>query len=376
VLCHQAGLEVRGFSKVLLVVGAAAIQAVLPYFGHGTMVRVLRRLVVPFCLLYLGVALLASSHANLRYPGAGWSNWELSLAGLAFVIALSGLGWTENGNDYTRYVPADARPLALVGWIFVATAIPEIVVMILGAMTFTFLGTASAGAVWNGANPFLAFEHASVVPGWFVSVFLVFALLQLFAINSLDLYSSGVSLQAMGLRLRRYQAVLLDSVLAGALTLWCVFASTFSLYMKEFVGVIIVWIAPWFGIFICDFLLRRRRYEPIDLQRDDRGGRYFGSTGVSFSAVVAFGSGIVAAITGFSKAPPPVNFPFHWMTPIANHFGGSCAGPLVHGTCSAGWFGGADLSIPLGIGVAALVYLALEQLSGRVAGQREVDAPR
>ena len=37
---------------------------------------------------------------------------------------------------------------------------------------------------------------------------------------------------------------MLDSILACGLTIWAMFQSTFSLYMKEFVGVIIVWIAP------------------------------------------------------------------------------------------------------------------------------------
>ncbi len=61
-------------------------------------------------------------------------------------------------------------------------------------------------------------------------LFLIFAIVQLFGINSLDLYSSGVSLQAMGLSLKRYQAVVLDSILACGLTLWAEFQSTFSLY--------------------------------------------------------------------------------------------------------------------------------------------------
>jgi hypothetical protein len=78
---------------------------------------------------------------------------------------------------------------------------------------------------------------------------------------------------------------------------------------------------------------------------------------------------MVCATIAFSKAPPPVNFPFHWMTPISNHYGGACAGNLVHGVCTAGWYGGADFSVPTGIIVAALVYFGLEKITGNVAGQ-------
>jgi hypothetical protein len=142
-------------------------------------------------------------------------------------------------------------------------------------------------------------------------------------------------------------------MLACGLTIWAMFQSTFSLYMKEFVGVIIVWIAPWFGIYSWT------GSAPVPLQRGratahDKGGIYFVQAGgVNWNSIVAFVVGMVCATIAFSKAPPPVNFPFHWMTPISNHYGGACAGNLVHGVCTAGWYGGADFSVPTGIIVAA-----------------------
>jgi purine-cytosine permease-like protein len=256
--------------------------------------------------------------------------------------------------------------------VFVATALPEIVMMTIGAQTFTFLSSLS---VWNGTNPFLAFEHQHVIPSWFVVVFLIFAIVQLFGINSLDLYSSGVSLQSMGLRLKRYQAVVLDSFIACGLTIYATFASTFSTYMKEFVGVIILWIAPWFGIFITDWLLRRYRYNAAELQRTDKGGLYFGGkSGVNWNAIVAFVVGVVTATLAFSKAPPPVGFPLHWMTPISNHYDAFyCTGTKAADCGVAGWFGGADFSIPTGIILAGLVYFILDRVTGYTAKQAAME---
>ncbi len=71
------------------------------------------------------------AHLNTVAHGAGWQTY---MAGLAFTIALSGLGWTECGNDYTRYCPPDASKKGLVGWIFLGTAVPEILIMTLGAV--------------------------------------------------------------------------------------------------------------------------------------------------------------------------------------------------------------------------------------------------
>ncbi len=369
VLCQMAGIHVSSPLKVVFIILAAAIQAVMPYLGHATMVKVLRALIIPFGAIFVVLAIYDIRHGSASDKGF-LGGWQLYSAGLAFVFALSGLGWTECGNDYTRYVPRNARKGAIVGWIFLGTAIPEILMMILGALTFTFL---SNSAVWNGANPFEAFRSQHFIPSWIVVLFMLFAIVQLFGINSLDLYSSGVSLQAMGLRLKRYQAVVLDSFIACGLTIWAEFQSTFSLYMKEFVGVIILWIAPWFGIYIMDWLMRKYRYNAAELQRTDKDGLYFvGSTGINWNAIIAFVTGVVTATLAFSKAPPPVGFPFHWMTPVSNHFNAFyCAGTKAANCGPAGWFGGADFSVPTGIIVAGLVYFLLEKATGNVAKQVE-----
>ncbi len=114
----------------------------------------------------------------------------------------------------------------------------------------------------TSANAFLPFVHQSVIPAWFVVVFLLFAMVQLFAINSLDLYSSGVTLQALGVHVKRYQAVIIDSVICLGVTVYAIFDSSFSTYLKDFVDVVIVWIAPWVAIYLVDWGLRRWRYVP------------------------------------------------------------------------------------------------------------------
>ena len=346
VLIELAGWHVNSATKVILVILAAAIQAVMPYLGHATMVKVLRFLIVPFIAIFALLAVYAIQHGTAA-PAQSWGHgWQIYTAGLAFTFALSGLGWTECGNDYTRYLPRDAKKSSIVGWLFLATAVPEIVVMTLGAAVFTFipkLGTSS--------NPFEAMRGQHFIPNWAVVIFLLFAVVQLFGINSLDLYSSGVSLQSLGIRLKRYQAVVMDSIIAGLLTLWAVFQSTFNLYMGEFVAVIIVWIAPWFGILIADWMMRRFRYNAAELQKTDSSSLYFvGRLGISWTSIVAFIVGLVASTMCFSKAPN-YNFPLHWMTPISNHYSG------------------ADFSVPVGVLVGALVYFLLDKVTGQVAKQ-------
>ena len=51
---------------------------------------------------------------------------------------------------------------------------------------------------------------------WFVWPYLIFIIVQLFAINSIDLYSSGLTLQAIFPAIKRWQCVLLDTTVAAA----------------------------------------------------------------------------------------------------------------------------------------------------------------
>ena len=170
---------------------------------------------------------------------------------------------------------------AIVGWMFVGTALPEIALMTLGAAVFSFVGTGDARG--TGVDPFGAFLDQHALPGWFVVVFMVFVVVQLFGINSLDLYSSGVTLQAMGLRIRRYHAVLLDSAICLGITVYAVFNSQFSTLLKDFVAIVIVWIAPWCGIFLADWLLREAATTPSGSRTRPPSSPYWSARGVSLA---------------------------------------------------------------------------------------------
>ncbi|MGH9018304.1 MAG: cytosine permease, partial [Acidimicrobiales bacterium] len=248
------------------------------------------------------------------------------------------LGWAECGNDFSRYLPRQASKKAIVGWVFLGTAVPEILVMTLGAVVGTFLTS-----VGTSANAFLPFARQSFIPAWFVVVFLVFAMVQLFAINSLDLYSSGVTLQALGLHVKRYQAVLIDSAIGLGVTVYAVFDSSFSTYLKDFVDIVIVWIAPWLAIYLVDWGLRRWRYVPAELQRTERGGLYWSNGGVHWPAIVAQLVGMVASLSALSA---PFSIP-HWLNEITVHSGG------------------ADFSVFTGIAAAAIVYAVLAWMGVR-----------
>ena len=122
--------------------------------------------------------------------------------------------------------------------------------------------------------------------------FLIFAILQLLAINTVDLYSSGVTLQALGVPVKRWGAVIIDSVVCGVVVGIIVFHGNFYNDFAGFLLYIIVWLSAWFGVFITDYVLRRRRYDPASLAAE-RGGLYWRNGGVHWPAIIALAAGMV-----------------------------------------------------------------------------------
>jgi nucleobase:cation symporter-1, NCS1 family len=347
VLMIKAGYLPGDPAKVVLVIIAVLIQGILPFLGHAAILKTLRWLVLPFVILFAVLLGFSVPHANLHVVKTS-GDWQAFMEAIAFTIALSGLGWTENGNDYTRYCPTDTSKKAIVGWVFLGTAVPEILIMTLGAYVGTFvlkIGTGSGGL--------LPFAHTNAIPAWFVVVFLLFAIVQIFGINSLDMYSSGVTLQAIGVPVKRYQAVLVDCVIAFGVTMYAIFSASFTQYLSDFVDIVIIWIAPWSAIFLVDWALRRYRYVPSELQKTGRDSLYWRRGGVHWPAWVAQLFGMCAAISALSAT-------FHlptWLNEVTSHTRD------VYGF-------GADFSIFMGMGVGALVYLVLA-LSGV---RKEADA--
>ena len=107
VLSIKAGFSPGDPAKVIFVILAVLIQGVLPFLGHATMVKTLRWLTIPFIVLFAVLLGFALPHATANGVHHG-ADWQTYMEGLAFTITLSGLGWTECGNDYTRYCPPTA----------------------------------------------------------------------------------------------------------------------------------------------------------------------------------------------------------------------------------------------------------------------------
>jgi len=330
------GVALNGPTKVVVIIIAAAAQMVVPLLSHATISRVLRYLAYVFIVFFAVLAGFIFSRLHLSTFHATPVSFPVWTTALVLIISVGGLGWTENGNDYSRYLPPETRPARTFWAATLGGAVPSILLELLGVFAFT-ITTKKVGIAQIGVP--------ESFPGWFVTPFLIFAIFQLLSINTIDMYSSGVTLQAMGVPVRRWGAVIIDTAVSAAVTGIIVFHGNFYTDFSGFLLYIVVWLAPWFGIFMTDYLLRRGKYDPLSLQ-SPRSGLYWRKGGVHWPAIIAQVTGMAAALMWINAA---FAFP-SYVGPISNHFPGLARG---------------DFSWALGIVVGAGVYWALAKRAVR-----------
>lgn len=329
-LFSRYGTTVSTSGKIVIIVVAVLVQMALPLLGHATISKILRYLAYVFIVFFAVLAAFIFQRLHLPAFHAHPVTFAAWTTALVTVISVGGLGWTENGNDYSRYLPPGTPGHRTFWAAALGGAVPSAILELLGVLAYT-VTSKTVGIAQLGIP--------QTFGSWFVVPFLIFAVFQLLAVNTLDLYSSGVTLQALGLPVRRWGAVLIDSVICGVLTGIIVFHGNFYADFSGFLLYIVVWLSAWFGVFITDYLLRRRRYDAASLAAG-RGGLYWRHGGIHWPAVTALASGIAAALMWINAAHDVPSY----TGPLSSHFPG-----LV----------GSDFSWALGIAVSSLVYWAL-----------------
>ena len=324
------GTDLGGPAKIVVIILAALLQMIVPLLGHATISKILRYLAYVFIVFFAVLAGFTFNKLHLSTFHPKPVSFAVWTTALVLLISVGGLGWTENGNDYSRYLPR-TTPGSRTFWAAtLGGAIPSIILEILGVLAFT-ITTKTVGITQLGVP--------QSFPSWFVTPFLIFAIFQLLSINTIDMYSSGVTLQALGVPVRRWGAVIIDTVVCAVITGLILFHGNFSKDSAGFLLYIVVWLAPWFAILFTDYVLRGRRYDSLSL-RSARDGLYWRNGGIHWPAIIAQVVGMVAALMWISAA-----FAFPAYTgPISNHFPGLAGG---------------DFSWAIGIVVGALLYWVL-----------------
>jgi purine-cytosine permease-like protein len=221
-------------------------------------------------------------------------NWDLvfaikagSTAGLigAIIFAITGigLGWVNCAADYSRYLPRTVSSRAVFGWTVLGASIVPITLVIYGS---ALSGSSKELSDAIAMDPIGALTQ--LLPTWFLIPFALVAILGLVGGAILDLYSSGLTLISIGVKVKRPVAAAIDGTIMLFGTIYIVwFATDFFAPFQGFLITLGVPVAVWSAIFVADVVLRKRDYVEADLFIET--GRY-GRVNPIAIALVAIGS--------------------------------------------------------------------------------------
>ncbi|MGP8161674.1 MAG: purine-cytosine permease family protein [Candidatus Dormibacteria bacterium] len=329
-MLNKAGVSNVGTAvKVVIIICAVVVQFIVPFLGHATIKTVLRYLSFVFIAIFVIMAILVlpNVHWNGLQTGTTWWLWTTALV---LIVSTGGLGWTENAADYSRYLPKDTSKAKTFWSATLGAAIPSILLELLGVAAYLVSTNVGSTEVIGIPSAFAA--HAD----WFFWPFMIVAIFQLFAINTIDMYSSGVTLQAIGIPVKRWGCILIDTIVSGVVTGLVIFQGKVGTDLSEFLDYIVVWLGAWFAIMAVDYLLRRGSYDRASLTAH-RGGLYWRDGGFNWKALLALAAGMFAAMM--------------WIDAL--YYYPAYQGPISSAT------GGGDLSWLIGIVVAGVLYYLL-----------------
>ncbi|WP_067170572.1 purine-cytosine permease family protein [Microtetraspora niveoalba] len=327
-LLDKAGVHDQGTGlKVAVIVVAALIQLVLPLVGHAAVMKAQKYFTWVFVAMFAIMAVLVGPKVDVA--AGGGADFATFTIAVALVMSCGGLSWAPLGSDYSRYLPANASRRAVFLSAALGGFVPYVLLMTLGAAVGT--------VVKDAGDPISGLPGA--LPGWFTVPYLVLAMVTLFAVNTTDLYSSGLNLQAAGINVKRWVAVVADLVICVAITYVAVMSNSFNELLNAFLNLLIIWLAPWAGVYLSDWLRRRGRYDGPALFDETPASPYWGAGGVRWPGIVAQVAGMAAAAL--------------WINSTA------FVGPISQAT------GGTDFSVFAGVIVAGVVYLVLERGTAR-----------
>nr|MBO2509780.1 nitrate reductase [Gammaproteobacteria bacterium] len=237
-------------------------------------------------------------------------------------------------GDGSRYIPRE-------------TAKPRIMAAVIGAQLATLIpfvfGLATASIVAVQAPEYIEQNNyvgglLAIAPAWYFLPVCLIAVIGGMSTGTTALYGTGLDMSSILPRLlTRVRATVLIGLAAIAFIFIGRFVADLVQSVSTFAVLIVTCTSPWIVIMLIGLLDRRGFYCADDLQvftRGLRGGRYWFHHGWNWRGL---GAWIPSAALGLCF----VNLPGQFVGPL---------GELA---------GGIDISLPLTLGLAALLYLTL-----------------
>jgi len=255
--------------KIVATIAVAALIVAASVLGYHTIMKlqsVLTWLTGAMTVLFL----------ILTFESINWSTafsrpdgtLAQTIGALVMVMTGFGLGWINIAADWSRYQKRTASDGQIIAWNTIGGSVAPIILVFFGLL---LAGSNEKLMDAVGSDPIGAL--ATLLPPWVLVPFLIVAILTLVSGAVLGIYSSGLTLLSLGIRIPRPAAAGIDGVILTAGTIFVVFfATSFIGPFQSFLITLGVPMASWAGILIADILRRRRDYDEAALF--DSNGRY------------------------------------------------------------------------------------------------------
>ncbi|MBD8012259.1 cytosine permease [Microbacterium sp. Re1] len=255
--------------KIIATVIVAALIVTASVLGYHTIMKLQSVLTWVTGVVTVLYVILAAPTIDLAAVLAQPSGSAAQVIGaLVMVMTGFGLGWINIAADWSRYQKRTASDGAIVFWNTLGGAIAPVILVVFGLL---LAGSDEQLMAAVGADPIGAL--ATILPTWVLVPFLLTAVLALVSGAVLGIYSSGLTLLSLGIRIPRPAAAGIDGLILTVVTILVVFGDQgFLGPFQSFLITLGVPLASWAGILIADILRRRRDYDEAALF--DPNGRY------------------------------------------------------------------------------------------------------
>lgn len=327
-LLRRMGLDDPVWVPIGVTVVVATITVLVAIFGHGLILRSYSYMAAALFVIFLLVAAFVLPTVDWEYaapaPLEGVALWSAMAIGFT-ILASTPLSFI-NSPDIARYLPRSTKKSHIALATGLGGAVPFIVFTIVGVL----LATGLSGAAFEAG---LDVALLDLLPAWLAPILVIGVVINTIALNAMTTYTSSMALQAIGFRLRRIPAAIIVGAVGTALTIYLVLWSSLLEAANLMLQFLVIVSGPAMAIYVVDVLLRRYRYDGVELFDDHVGGRFWYSGGWSIPGVVALFLGGLATALCLSTSV--------WSGPIAE---------------ATGYI---DLSVPVGMLVAAALYAGL-----------------
>lgn len=336
--------------KIAAAAAVAALIVVASVLGYHTIMKlqsVLTWITGAVTILYIALAI---PHIDLGAVATVPSGSPQAVIGaLVMVMTGFGLGWINIAADWSRYQKRSASDAAIIAWNTIGGAVAPVLLVIFGLLL-----AASDAELLDAIALDPIGALATILPVWVLIPFLITAVLALVSGAVLGIYSSGLTLLSLGIRIPRPAAAGIDGVILTLGTIWVVFfAHDFLGPFQSFLITLGVPLAAWAGILIADILTRRTDYDEQALF--DANGRYGAVDWVSILTMV------VASVLGWGLVVNTFADEAAW-----NNWQGYLLGPI--GGKDGPW-AYANLGVLLALVLSFVVTLVLRR--GTIRRQEE-----